>query len=101
MKQTLYMLYDKVAQTTVGNVLRHGHDAPAIRTFHDTLGQQDSGIAVHAEDYDLIAIGTVDDQGLLLPMLGDSPRVVATGAAWKEAQRAANTPHLLTNAETR
>lgn len=86
MQKNLYMVYDKTAQTTIGGIIQEHRDAPAIRAFHDALGMKDSLLAQHPADYTLLQIGILEEEtGLLLPMLGDSPVVIATGSSWLEA----------------
>lgn len=85
MIKKLYAVYDKVARTLVGGIAQEQHQAPAIRAFYDALNNPQAGLQQHADDYILYELGEIETEtGLILPVLGESPIVVATGTAWRE-----------------
>lgn len=86
MQKRLYIVYDTVAASIVGEILQALSDAPAIRAFHDALKTPNSLISQHPADFQLLYIGAIEDNGDLLI---DNRAVVATGAAWLESQKAA------------
>lgn len=90
MSKHLYQVYDKVSQTVIGPILVEPHAAPAIRQFHDALSAPGSMLGSHPEDFDLLELGEVKENGLILPVLGESPITVATGAAWAAAKEKSN-----------
>jgi len=77
----LYSILDLVANSIVGGVHVHGHDAPAIRMFGDIAAAEGTSIHQHLPDYDLLLIGELDDEtGQITPC---EPVVVLSGAALK------------------
>lgn len=82
----LYTVYDTVAKTILPTVILEHGDAPAIRAFHDALGQQGSLLAQHPADFTLLIVGTIMDDGSIV--VPDNPSVLATGQAWLEAKKA-------------
>lgn len=81
----LYTVFDKTAQARTGSIIAANIDAPAVRLFHDALAQPQSPWASHPADYNLMAIGTIADSGLVVGF--PEPEVIATGAAWAEQQQ--------------
>lgn len=75
----LYMLYDKVSEMVVGQMLLYKSDGPAIRSFHEGLAGEH--LRNHAEDFDLLFLGEQLEDGTIVPEA--SPVVTATGAQWK------------------
>lgn len=85
MVKKLYAVYDKCARTLIGGIAQEPHQAPAIRAFYDALANPQSGLQDHADDFILYELGELNTEtGLILPVLGESPIVVATGTTWKE-----------------
>ncbi|AXH73820.1 MAG: nonstructural protein [Microviridae sp.] len=74
----LYSLYDLKAQTIVGGLVIENRDGPAIRAFQDAVLDSSSSISKHREDYVLLCIGSIDDQGTLVPAAN------ITTVAWGE-----------------
>lgn len=84
MVKKLFSVYDKVAETLIGGIVQESTEAPAIRAFYDALAAPSSGLGAHPDDYVLYELGELNvNTGLILPVLGDSPVVVATGTQWK------------------
>lgn len=55
----IYAVYDKLAQSIIGGLHLLANDASAIRFFGDILQEQNSRLAAHPEDYDLISLGHI------------------------------------------
>jgi hypothetical protein len=89
MKKTLYTIYDLVALQIMGNIMTMPNHAPAIRAFHDALAAKDSPLNAHPRDYNLIALGIIDDTGRIF-VDDDMPQTVATGAQWAAATETPN-----------
>lgn len=87
----LYTIRDVVAES-IGPIVLFAADAAAVRMFGDVAVDPQTNIGRHPADFELICIGQVYDDGVIVPAVG-GPRVVITGAAWKaahSAQEAAN-----------
>lgn len=83
----LYCLYDAVSQQIVGGIKLGTIPGPMIREFHDVLSNREGPFYSHAQDYQLVCLGRVEEE--VTPLIEDTFfEVVATGAAWKEAQNA-------------
>lgn len=88
----LYAIYDRLANT-IGPVMTVKHDAVAIRTFKDLAKDQQTTIAKHLDEYDLVKLGTltynhnnVDHTNDTLRLEACDPFVVViTGKALKTA----------------
>lgn len=90
MKQ-IYALRDTLAGSIVGGLFLHPHDAPAIRFFGDVASDQQTMIARHINEHELIMLGTLDEEtGDIAPEV--PVRLVITGAAWKAAQQLPTEP---------
>lgn len=61
MKLTLCAVFDLGTQT-FGRPFTVNHTHQATRSFIDEVNNPDSEISRHLEDYELFALGTVDDQ---------------------------------------
>lgn len=81
MTKQIYTVLDKVAGVIIGSLIQEPSDPPAVRAFRDALTARESQLSKHPEDYDLLCVGMIDERGLLLPVLGECPRVVVTGAS--------------------
>lgn len=79
----LFVVYDKVAETFLFNIVIDRHPAPACRQFNDALAAPDSALAKHPADYQLLHIGYIEDSGQLVPIV---PQVIHTGEAWLSSQ---------------
>lgn len=79
--QQLYVAFDRVAQTMLGQVMQFPHDAPAVRMFVDAL--QDGFMAKHPGDFELLCIGTI---GMVTCEIvpNESPRLVLSGETWAQ-----------------
>lgn len=89
----LYGIRDRVAMAmTGGHVHVFGHDTVAIRFFHDVCSAPDTIISRHIDDFELVCLGTMEDDGSLGPDTKTNdfesfvPRIVMTGTAWKALQ---------------
>ena len=80
----LYAIFDNKAGDMAGHnpVIAVRADAVALRYFHDAATAQDSAINRHVEDYDLWALGTIDDDGTITP----NKRLIITGRIWYAQQ---------------
>ena len=88
--KSLYAIRDNVAGQIQGGVHLHSQDAPAVRFFRDLAADPQTLIARHLADYDLLILGTIDEEsGEILPM-ANGPQVILTGAALKAAGEAAD-----------
>lgn len=79
----IYALYDNVAQAIVGGLILHYHDAPAIRNYSDIANIPGSTVGEHPGDYDLLDLGTLNEDATITA----EKRTVLTGAAWVAAQK--------------
>jgi len=85
----LYAVMDRVARDIFGGVIRCANDEVARRAFHDLLTQKDSPIAGHRGDYDLIQIGTIDNDGYMVPNELEAI-TIARGQDWLDANKETN-----------
>lgn len=94
----IYAIRDTLAGMLIGGLHMHRHDAPAIRFFTDVATMPDSGIGRHPNDYELVCLANISDDGTIeqwaVPGLnGDTAyakldvRVVLTGAQWAAMQQ--------------
>lgn len=77
----IYSLYDNVAGQVAGRLFTAPADAAAIRSFVDALRMEDSIPGQHPQDFDLLFLGTIDEQGVI-DFDSSCPKVVLTGASW-------------------
>lgn len=82
----IYTVYDTVARTVLPSLIIEQSDAPAIRAFHDALNAPNSLLAQHPADFNLILLGSLEDDGTIFP--ADAPVTLATGHAWLEQRKA-------------
>lgn len=79
--KTVYAIRDRIANDLVGYyplaVFRT--DAQAVRYFGDSIAQEKSALGSHPHDYELLKLGTVDDDGTMTAL--GRPEVVITGTA--------------------
>lgn len=83
----LYAVRDVKADDVGDQVMVCKADAVAVRAFTDALSNQQSFMSKYPEDYELLELGALREDGTIDAL--ESPRVVLTGAAWKELQAAA------------
>lgn len=86
MNKNVYVVYDRVAQDTIGVLMTYAHDAPAVRAFTDGLSDPTT-LGRHPEDFDLTLIGTLHtgDDGFQLEGL-EEPVVILSGRQWAASQ---------------
>lgn len=80
--KTIYAIRDRIAKDLVGNFTQlvcFRTDSQAVRYFGDSAAMQGSAIGAHLNDYELIKIADVDDEGNILTEHG--PSIVITGSA--------------------
>lgn len=81
----IYAIQDTRAETIVGGIHLFNHHAPAVRFFADIASDEQTMVARHIGDHQLLYLGTVEEESGQLH--GNSePIVIITGAAWKAAQ---------------
>lgn len=88
----IYAIRDKVAESIGQGVWLFKADAAAIRFFHDVLSDAKSYPATHPDDYELLAVGVLDDSGQITT--DGCPSVIFTGTQWKQAKEAAEAAKL-------
>jgi hypothetical protein len=81
----VYAIRDKVAESIGQQVWLFKADAAAIRFFHDVLSDSKSYPANHPDDYELMSLGILEDDGTFM----GAPMVIFTGTQWKQAKDAA------------
>lgn len=86
----VYAIRDKVAESIGQQVWLFKADAAAIRFFHDVLSDVKSYPANHPDDYELLSLGMLDDDGSFM----GAPMVIFTGTQWKQAKEAAEAAKL-------
>jgi hypothetical protein len=86
----VYAIRDKVAESIGQQVWLFKADAAAIRFFHDVMSDAKSYPAQHPDDFDLMSLGLLDDDGSFM----GTPQVIFTGTQWKQAKEAAEAAKL-------
>lgn len=86
----LYAIRDTVAESIGQQVWLFKADAAAIRFFHDVLSDSKSYPANHPDDYELLSLGMLEDDGSFM----GAPTVIFTGTQWKQAKDAAEAAKL-------
>lgn len=86
----VYAIRDKVAESIGQQVWLFKADAAAIRFFHDVLSDPKSYPATHPDDYELMSLGLLEDDGNFM----GAPMVIFTGTQWKQAKDAAEAAKL-------
>lgn len=74
--QVLTIVYDRVAEATVGPVITTPTVGVSVRMFQDVVRDERSAMALHPADYDLMQIGEIDGM-VLYPSV---PRVLVNAA---------------------
>lgn len=82
-QRSLFVIHDKVAETFIGQIIVERHPAPVCRIFHALLADNKTSLAQHPQDYNVVHIGYIEDDGTITPI---APLIIATGAAWLAAQ---------------
>lgn len=86
----VYAIYDTKAEDILGPLLNVKHEAVAVRMFQDAIVQPDSQLKAHADDYELIRLGYIDDTGRsLVP----DAAVIVTAKALVAANQPEETQH--------
>lgn len=78
----VYAVIDTVADMIFGPLLLQKHDAAAIRLFSDIAAMKDGIIGQHPQDFELIKLGSIEDDFQITP----EKRVVITGKQWQATQ---------------
>lgn len=86
----VYAIRDKVAESIGQQVWLFKADAAAIRFFHDVMSDPKSYPAQHPDDFDLMSLGLLDDDGSFM----GTPQVIFSGTQWKQAKEAAEAAKL-------
>lgn len=80
--EKMYIIYDTLAKATIGQVQLFRHDAAAIRFFNDVAQQKQTIVGQHPTDFELIALGIIDEEQNILALR----EVVLTGRQWLAMQ---------------
>lgn len=80
----LYVVRDVKAEDVGEQVMVCKSDAVAVRAFTDALLNPNNFMAKYPEDYELLEIGSLGDDGRI--EAPESPRTVLSGAQWKLSQ---------------
>lgn len=85
-------IWDKKAQDYISQkfLYIHSHVATAQRMFADALADEASGLARHADDYELHHVGWILENGTIAPMEDNKSVILMTGKMQVEAQAAAD-----------
>lgn len=83
--RNIYAIRDKVANDLAGQfpLVCMRTDAQAVRYFGDSMQVDRSAISAHPEDYELIIVGGLNEDGSIVPI---APTIVITGQALLAAQ---------------
>jgi len=88
MENSLYLVFDKVAETCTGGIIRVRNDEVARRSFYEALAAKDSPLAAHPGDYVLLKVGQINEITALIE--GQSINTqVASGQDWLDANKGA------------
>lgn len=82
MPRTIIAIIDTLANDILGPLQIFPHDAPAIRMFGDVALDNRTAVHAHVTDYELRAIGVLEDDLTVTPQ----HRVLITGQQWQAAQ---------------
>lgn len=88
-KTRLYIVYDRVAETTYGPIIAQNRDAAAIRIMQEAFSDERTELHKNPDDYELRLIGYMDTEtGEVAP---DQPARIYGGAEWaRERAKAAS-----------
>lgn len=79
----VHVIYDKVAETFIGQPVLERHSAPVCRLFNQLLADKQTQLGLHPKDYVVLHVGYIEESGRLWPC---EPTVIATGEAWLASQ---------------
>lgn len=79
----IYGVFDRVAGSVTGGLMLFAADAVAVRTFGDICRDPNTMMARHPNDYDLVRLGILADNG---EIGGVEFTTVITGAAFAATQ---------------
>lgn len=74
----LYAIYDVLAQTLMGGIYLHKHEAGAVRFFCDVASDPQTLIAKHPQDFDLIRLGYITHHTELVA----DHAIILKGSTW-------------------
>lgn len=84
MNNSIYVVWDLIAQAMAGPIFTHRHDAPAVREFTEVLGNPQTTLGKNPSDYNLLRLGEINENAQLTPGLVTT---VLTGKEWLETQQ--------------
>lgn len=79
----IYAILDTVADTIIGGLTIHKHDAAAIRFFADVASMPDSRVGQHPHDYNLMCLGCITTDNTIEA----DDTLILSGASWAAAQK--------------
>lgn len=83
MPRYIIALEDTLAGDITGVIQIFPHPAPAIRFFGDIASHPESNVGRHIEDYQLVSLGTLNDDNTVTP----DKQVIITGSQWRASQQ--------------
>lgn len=83
-QRSLFIFHDRVAENFVGFIQINRHPAPVVRDFHSLLADKQTSLGQHPNDFNVVHIGFIDDDGTITPI---APLIIATGASWVALQQ--------------
>lgn len=82
--QGIYAIVDHTANSVVGGLFLHSHEASAVRFFSDVASDQQTLVGRHVADHSLVCLGHIDmETGLITATI---PHTVITGQSWAAAR---------------
>lgn len=87
MRTGIYALRDKLAETILGGLHLHNHDASAVRFFTDVASTPDTQVNRHANDFELVRLGYLIQDENAAPSIAEAYNVILDGATWLASQR--------------
>lgn len=88
MTRSIYAVYDVVSAEIVGALLVFNHDAQAVRFFSDLARDQNTNVARHLADHELVKLGTLDTEAPQVVGRVGEAIVVISGKQLLDAQAA-------------
>lgn len=86
MTSNLYLIFDKVAKTSFGGIIRVPNHEVARRSFYDALSAKESPLSQHQGDYTIRCLGTIEETtGIITPF--SVQETVADGQEWLDANK--------------
>lgn len=76
----IYAIRDRIANDLAGYfpLVVFRTDAQAVRYFADSLAQEKGAVSAHPNDYELVHLGAIFDDGKIT---AEEPRIIITGSA--------------------